>query len=236
MGIDTIVSKAKKDWVNDFQSSSTNALNNSTILAKLRRTLKPLKHYRRFIDSVGLSERNATRLVRIGERDKDSILTNNSHNLPNSYATIDIICRLDDKNLLKHFKSGKISQSSTRKDIHILLGDKEVSRRTGLPQSLSTSSPFTEVRVTSSLKDLSQIEKLNKDLKSLSNKYSFVKLNDKGFTTRVKNQIKKEELEKKKQEREIKSFDKDFDSARKHIQKLIGKKKTKKNPFKGFKI
>jgi hypothetical protein len=236
MGIDTIVSKAKKEWESDFQSSSTNALKNATIIAKLRRTLKPLKHYRRFIDSIGLSERNATRLVRIGNKDKDLILTNNINNLPNSYATIDIICRFDDKVLLKHFKSGKISRKSTRKDIHILLGDKEVKRRTGLPQSLSTSSPFTEVRVTSSLKDLSQIEKLNKDLKSLSNKYSFVKLNDKGFTTRVKNEIKKQELEKKKQEREIKSFDKDFDSARKHIQKLIGKKKTKKNPFKGFKI
>ena len=236
MGIDTIVSKAKKDWVNDFQSSSTNALNNSTILAKLRRTLKPLKHHRRFIDSIGLSERNATRLVRIGNKDKDLILTKNINNLPNSYATIDIICRFDDKVLLKHFKSGKISRKSTRKDIHILLGDKEVSRRTGLPQSLSTSSPFTEVRVTSSLKDLSQIEKLNKDLKSLSNKYSFVKLNDKGFTTRVKNEIKKQELEKKRNERERKSFDKDFDSARKHIQKLTGKKKRKKDPFKGFKI
>ena len=158
MGIDTIVSKAKKEWESDFQSSSTNALKNATIIAKLRRTLKPLKHYRRFIDSIGLSERNATRLVRIGNKDKDLILTNNINNLPNSYATIDIICRFDDKVLLKHFKSGKISRKSTRKDIHILLGDKEVSRRTGLPQSLSTSSPFTEVRVTSSLKDLSQIE------------------------------------------------------------------------------
>jgi hypothetical protein len=228
MGIDTIVSKAKKEWESDFQSSSTNALKNATIIAKLRRTLKPLKHYRRFIDSVGLSERNATRLVRIGERDKDSILTNNINNLPNSYATIDIICRFDDKVLLKHFKSGKISRKSTRKDIHILLGDKEVSRRTGLPQSLSTSSPFTEVRVTSSLKDLSQIEKLNKDLKSLTSKYSFVKLNDKGFTTRVKNQIKKEELEKKRQKKEYKYYEQSV----KDLEKITGKKGS----FKGFKI
>ena len=228
MGIDTIVSKAKKDWVNDFQSSSTNALKNATIIAKLRRTLKPLKHYRRFIDSIGLSERNATRLVRIGNKDKDLILTNNINNLPNSYATIDIICRFDDKVLLKHFKSGKISRKSTRKDIHILLGDKEVSRRKGLPQSLSTSSPFTEVRVTSSLKDLSQIEKLNKDLKSLSNKYSFVKLNDKGFTTRVKNEIKKQELEKKRQKKEYKYYEQSV----KDLEKITGKKGS----FKGFKI
>jgi len=228
MGIDTIVSKAKKEWESDFQSSSTNALRNATIIAKLRRTLKPLKHYRRFIDSIGLSERNATRLVRIGNKDKDLILTKNINNLPNSYATIDIICRFDDKVLLKHFKSGKISRKSTRKDIHILLGDKEVSRRTGLPQSLSTSSPFTEVRVTSSLKDLSQIEKLNKDLKSLTSKYSFVKLNDKGFTTRVKNEIKKQELEKKRQKKE----EKYYEQSVKDMQKLTGKKVS----FKGFKV
>ena len=130
--------------------------------------------------------------------------------------------------MLKHFKSGKISQSSTRKDIHILLGDKEVSRRKGLPQSLSTSSPFTEVRVTSSLKDLSQIEKLNKDLKSLTSKYSFVKLNDKGFTTRVKNEIKKQELEKKRQKKE----EKYYEQSVKDMQKLTGKKVS----FKGFKV
>jgi|TARA_Y100000034_G_C6809795_1_gene363850 hypothetical protein len=234
---DAKIKKAKNKWTREFSYSLEHSLSNALVLENLRRTLRPLRHYRNFLGWAKISSRTATRLVLIGKREIDSnIISKNFTKLPDSYLTIEILLRLPDEKIRKLIRENKIRKSITRRDAHILADGKDAVKEQGLKPQFENTSPFQDIRIDSNYDDEKRMISLLKELVKIKNKYPFIRFNDRGYVDRIQRQIKKkiEDAERKKKEKltkkEMKQVDKD-------LERLFGKKKKLlKGEYKDFKL
>jgi len=184
---DTKLRKARNNWIKDYQHSISFILRNSLIIENLRRTVRPLKHYYKFLETIDISSRTASRFRMIGEREMNSnIISKNESKLPASYGTLEIILKLTDEEIRSHIKSNKIKASSSRKDIHLLISGNKDFRDTTLKDNLRHTSPFADIRIEKGFDDEGKLMRLLKDLHNLRAKYPFVHTDDKGYVDRTK--------------------------------------------------
>jgi|TARA_B100001971_G_scaffold200867_1_gene212904 hypothetical protein len=225
---DTKLRKARLNWVKDYKHSIELTLRNAGLLEMLRRTVRPLKLYRKFLEHIDISTRTAQRLVSIGTRDKESnILTNHTGVLPNQYATIEILLRLTDKKIVQYIKNKKITKSTTRKMAHILADGIDVKKASGLKDKFRETYKFQDIRIDKDTTDVKQLMRLLKDLKKINQKYSFIHFDDKGYVDRIKRDLRTEEQRLKQDKLSKKDLDK--------LKKLT-KRKKQYGSFKDFKF
>ena len=190
---DTKIAKFKIDWIKNYQSNIQSILDNAEILENGRRTIRPLKHYRKFLDWTGISERTSQRIASIGKRNKEkNLLTLSIESLPNSYPTIEILLRLSDAKFLTLVKTKKINRSMSRKDAHILVSGKDSLKDKKLKDKLLDTVPFSNIRIDNEFKNEKLVMALLKELKKLKSKYNFIDFDDRGYVDRLKAKLKRE--------------------------------------------
>ena len=240
---DLKLKKMKLKWITDYQSNIQSILDNASLLENGRRTLKPLKHYRKFVQYTGISTRTAQRLVSIGKVNKASgRLTLAIDSLPNSYPTIEILLRLSQAKFNTSVKSGKIHRGMSRKDAHILHAGKDATKEKVLKDKLLDTQPFSNIRIETKYNDTKKVMALLKDLKKLKSKYDFIDYDDRGYVDRLLARLKREEKEAIRLAKEKADWkasggaEKDREQAK--FEKRLFKKKhgIKKGAFKDFKF